>query len=250
MSRADDPSRERLLVRLRAHLSRQRSPRLVLSAILLLTGAVGFLASVLLLKCGLEPMWARYPLAVVFAWTVFLGLVRIWAERERALLLREEYAELEPAPESAAPAAKPVRTRRSHRRSKRSGWDWLDWLDFGRVDVDDAEGCVVVLVVITAIALTIGALVSVAALIVQAEILLAEVLLDAVLVAAFQRRLRRLQPQWWVAGVVRQTIKPVACTAALLMVIGFLLQLMAPGATSVGDVWRHFHPPEPGALER
>jgi hypothetical protein len=178
-------------------------------------------------------------------------VVRIWAERERTFLLQQEYAEIEPAPESAAPASKPAATGRSRRRSRRSGWDWLDWLEFGHADIDDAAGCAVLILVITAIALTVGALVSVGALIVQAEVLLAEVLLDAVLIAAFQRRLRRLQPQWWVAGVVRQTIKPVACTAALLMVLGFLLQLMAPGATSVGDVWRHFHPPAaPAGLER
>jgi hypothetical protein len=181
----------------------------------------------------------------------FLGLVRIWAEWERGVVLRKEYAEIDVVPESSSPVPKTSSAPRSHRRSGgSSGWDWLnplDWIDF---DIGDGEGCIVLIVIIAAIGLAIGALVTMAGLIVQAEVVLAEVLLDAVLLSAFHRRLKKLQPRWWVASVVRQTIKPVACTAGLLMAVGIILQVMAPGATSIGDVWRHSHPPAPVELER
>ena len=73
-----------------------------------------------------------------------------------------------------------------------------------------------------------GAFVTLAGLIGQAEILIAELFLDAVLLSAFSKRLRRLKPQWWVAGVLRQTMWPVLLTAFTLMVAGFLLQGLVP----------------------
>jgi hypothetical protein len=130
------------------------------------------------------------------------------------------------------------------------GWGWLDWLDIGDVFSHDAEGCLAGIVVIVVIAIFVGALLTLAGLIGQAEILIAELFLDAVLLSAFSKRLRRLKPQWWVAGVLRQTIWPVLLTACTLMAGGFLLQGLAPKATSIGGVWRHYHPPASSELER
>ena len=92
------------------------------------------------------------------------------------------------------------------------------------------------------IALFAGAVVTLAGLIGQAEVLIAELFLDAVLLSAFSKRLRRLKPQWWVAGVLRQTMWPVLLTACTLMAAGFLLQRLVPDAKSIGAVWRHYHP--------
>ncbi len=88
------------------------------------------------------------------------------------------------------------------------------------------------------IGLAVGAVLAIGGLIMQAETLLAEVLLDTVLVSAFYRRLRRKEPDWWLHGMVRQTIKPVLATMGCLMVTGLLLHHYAPEAHSVGEAWR------------
>ena len=101
--------------------------------------------------------------------------------------------------------------------------------------------------VILAVAL-VGTLATLAALIGEAEVLFAELFLDAVLVSALSKRLRRLKPRWWVVGVLRQTIWPVALTAISLMIAGFLLQRSFPNARSIGGVWRHDQPAPPAGI--
>jgi hypothetical protein len=78
----------------------------------------------------------------------------------------------------------------------------------------------------------------VAGLILEADSLLAEVLLEAVLISALYRRLRLLEPRWWLAGAVRQTRGPVVATMVFLMALGFIVQLYAPGAKTIGAVWK------------
>src|SRR5262249_15953861 len=63
---------------------RKRSfPRIILGLILLLTGAVGLGVSYELLHAGVTKMWIRYPVAVLVAYAVMLGLVRLWIEFEQ-----------------------------------------------------------------------------------------------------------------------------------------------------------------------
>src|SRR5688572_18663800 len=49
-----------------------------MSLMLAATGAAGFVASFLMLRLGLSAMWLRYALAVLFAYLVFLLLLRVW----------------------------------------------------------------------------------------------------------------------------------------------------------------------------
>jgi hypothetical protein len=49
-----------------------------MSLILAATGAAGFVASFALLHLGVWRMWVRYPLAVLFAYAVFMALLRVW----------------------------------------------------------------------------------------------------------------------------------------------------------------------------
>ena len=59
------------------------SPRLVMSLMLASTIGCGFLVSVALHHIGISaPLW-RYPLAVLAAWAVFLGLVSVWVWWQR-----------------------------------------------------------------------------------------------------------------------------------------------------------------------
>jgi hypothetical protein len=244
----DDRHREEALRGIRGFLARRRSPRGILSGILVLTALAGFGASRGMLQLGLTAMWLRYPLAVFAAWGFFLLLVRMWAEREReavhtldeaswagesslprseALPGREVVPRKETSPgREAAPLPPSARERR-----------WWEYLEIPDLSVD-GEGCLVALAVLAlgvALVFAIGAL---ASLIAEADSLLAEVLLDAVLIAALYQRLRKLKPRWWVAGVMRQTRGPVIGTAVFLMVAGGLMQHYAPGAKSIGGVWR------------
>ena len=85
-----DP-KSRALTWLRDH----GSPRLVMSLMLASTVGCGFLASVMLHRAGMgAPLW-RYPLAVLAAWAVFLGLVSVWVwwqRRANALAEKDETA--------------------------------------------------------------------------------------------------------------------------------------------------------------
>jgi hypothetical protein len=49
-----------------------------MSLILAATGAAGFVASFAMLHLGVWRMWIRYPLAVLFAYAVFIVLLRVW----------------------------------------------------------------------------------------------------------------------------------------------------------------------------
>ena len=68
----------RRVERVRRMLVRRGMPRVEMSLILAATGAAGFLASFAMLRFGLSLMWLRYGLAVLFAYAVFLLLLRIW----------------------------------------------------------------------------------------------------------------------------------------------------------------------------
>ena len=255
MSDEEEKVRERLLVRLRKHFAMRRSPRATMSVILMATGIVGFFSSVAMLKCGLVQMALRYPLAVLFAWVIFLALVRAWAARESANFRMEEHLGEAALADNSPPLTRSVLVRKGGRRSANDGgWDWLDWLDFGDwFDGDGEGGCLAGIAVVIVVALCLGSLLAVAGLIGGAEMIFAELFLDAVLIAALSKRLRRLKPRWWVAGVLRQTMWPVLLTAVSLMVAGIVFQKIVPEAKSIGGVWRHYHPaPEPDVpqLER
>lgn len=237
----EEKQRRRLLGRVRQYLARRRSPRSVLSAILVLTALAGFLISMGMLKLGLGAMWLRYPLAVLGAWGVFLALVRSWAERERNEIRVDE--------ELAAAGTKVDVFDGTAGRSVLSGGEprgqWLDWLDWlNPFEVLELEGCLMSVAVGVAVLALGGALIAIGSLIVQAEALLAEVLLDVILVSALNHRLHKLEPQWWLAGSVRQTLLPVLATMVFLTLTGYLMDLYAPEAESIGAVWRHWRGPQ------
>jgi hypothetical protein len=70
--------RMRGLAHVRARMLRHGHPRAQMSALLVVTGGCGFLASWAMLHLGVTAMGVRYPLAVVFAYGSFLLLLRLW----------------------------------------------------------------------------------------------------------------------------------------------------------------------------
>lgn len=75
------------LARLRHALERLHSPRLQMSVIVALTGAVGFLSSVTLLHFRVHQLWLRYPLAVAIAYAGFLLFLWCWLRLKRSDVL-------------------------------------------------------------------------------------------------------------------------------------------------------------------
>src|SRR4028119_271651 len=80
---SSEGKRKRAIERVRRHLLRGGRPRLLVSFLLALTGAAGFLISTALLHLGVEMMSVRYPLAVLLAYSVFLLLLRFWLALQR-----------------------------------------------------------------------------------------------------------------------------------------------------------------------
>lgn len=231
--------RVRMLGRLRQYLTRRRSPRSVLSSILILTAISGFLSSMGMLKLGLGEMWLRYPLAVLVAWGVFLALVRAWAHREHEeVRVDEDLADLGPKDDvfDGAPGRRVLYDDTSPRR----WWDGFDWL----TALLEAESFIIGLAVLIAVIALAGAFVAIAGLILQAEVILAEVLLDVLLVSALNKRLHKLGPGWWLESAVRQTVGPVIAVLLFLGTSAFLMQKYAPEAESIGMVWKHWRGPQ------
>ncbi|RYD80756.1 MAG: hypothetical protein EOP84_11740 [Verrucomicrobiaceae bacterium] len=222
--------RRKALRALRVYFAQRRWPRIAMSLILLCTGGVGFGTSFLFLQAGVNQMWLRYPLALLVGWAVFLALVRIWAELERRSFRADE---------DIAALLKGRDPKETKERLEDRDWSVFDGLDLSGLDGGE-EGCVVGVALMIVGALLLAAGWAIFGVLMAAPVLIAEVFLDAVLVAALYNRMRGLDQRWWLAGAVRQTIGPVLATAAFLMVAGFLMQVTAPEAKSIGGVIRHF----------
>lgn len=223
------------------------------------TGLAGFGASATLLGLGVSSMPIRYFIATLLAYAVFLVLVRVWAEWQRRRLdFGPDVADLVPYPDQLPHHDYAVGGEPWHGGEGRFGgggagrsWEASDGTDVGVehvpagigraadaggswLDIDLDEGWVLLVPVV----LLVGGLVAAASLVYAAPMLLAEVLLDVVLVSGLYHRLRKLEPQSWLATAVRRTWIPVLTVAALLAGGGFVVQRAMPQADSIGDVFQ------------
>lgn len=218
----DDPWRVRARTALQDYFQRRSAPRLILSAILILTGSAGFGVSAGLLRFGLERMWIRYPIAVFAAYGVFLGLIRLWVEFEKS--------RFDPQTSEVQEALKQPEAKHSPSWSSgHSSESWFDWLDVPSV-FDFDEGCLPVLLV--------GALIGVIGLLIftaiAAPALAAEVFIDAFVVSVLYRQLRKAAQENWLSTAVKKTWIRALAVAILLSLIGWCLELAAPGSHSIG----------------
>jgi hypothetical protein len=86
----DYKERTRLVERAHRYLEQAGRPRLVMLAVLAVTLAAGFLASVAMVHLGVDRMHVRYPLAVAVAYATFLGLLWGWLQRQTAAQMLSE----------------------------------------------------------------------------------------------------------------------------------------------------------------
>jgi hypothetical protein len=172
-------------------------------------------------------MWQRYPLAVLGAYIIFLALLRIWVEIERAHFDPADPKLLATLEEKPQPPDFPP-----WKPEKRSWLDWLDVPDFS--GVDSPEGC--------AVGLLIGALVGLGILLITAvagaPVLLGEVAVDLLLVSILYRRLKIAEREHWLAAAVRRTWLHALIAALLLALVGECVAILAPGSVSLGEAIR------------
>lgn len=218
------------------------------------TGLAAFGTSATLLALGVSSMPARYLVAVLVAYSLFLLLVRWWAEYTRRRLAGVDLMDLLPdvVPGGAdAGALDPWMGGGGRFGGAGAGREWASDASApdatppapvstggvstgGALDVDLDEAWVLVVPVLVAV----GGLLAAAYVVYAAPVLLAEVLLDVVLVSGLYRRLRKVDSRSWLSTAVRMTWAPAA--AVLLLVVGgaFAIQAMVPWAASIGDLFR------------
>ena len=194
-----------------------------MTLIVLLTGASGFIASVLLLRLGLHAMWLRYALGMAVAYLVFLLLVRIW------LALHRPFSRV---PDRERPDMLDVcRMAGDSLPYGPSGGPGHDISDIADIDLGE------LLVYIALAVATLSLAASSAYVIWIAPEVFAEVLLDGVFTVGIYRRLHGIDPQHWTVGVIRRTAPPALLVLLTLMGTGALMQFYAPHAESLGQVW-------------
>ena len=209
--------RARATAALQRYFEERSYPRTMLTLLLLLAGAPGFLVSAGMLRIGYYHMWFRYPVAVLAGYGVLLGLVRGWVELEKGSFDPDD-----PVMKTAL-AAKQTQSKRSS--------DWWDSLDFLNVDFSDGDlGCIPVLLVGGVVVL----FAAVVAAVIGAPALIAEVFLDAFLVTVLYRRLRIAEKEHWLGTAIRKTWSLALVAAGALALIGWTLEQLAPGAHSIG----------------
>lgn len=235
---SNDTTRAGDVARIRRVLERLHSPRLQMMFIVSLTGAVGFLTSVGLLRAGMESMAARYSLAVAAAYLGFLFFLWCWLRFKvedfdpTSDLLN--LPDLAPLPKGSFPAGGGDfgggGASHSFADSQSSG------SGSGGVDFDlDLGELAVVLLVIVALA---GALWAAIATVWTAPGLLAELLLDAGLSAGLYERVRHVRGDAWLRTAFAKTALPFVGVAVLFAVAGATIQWHTPEARSIGGFIR------------
>lgn len=242
-------------------LKRSTSPRLHMATIVGLTGLIGFLVSFTLLKAGVTIMAIRYPVAVLSAYAVFIGIVRLWLRRYRLRArTRDEstYSTALDVDVTAVPwshvldptAPEPPAfgggggfsgggssrafdgSIPSHGVAKSGGGGGGGG---GGFDID-AEGAVVLLVLAVVAALASSMLLYV---VWTAPTLFAELLLDVGLAAGLYRRLGSMPRRSWLQTAIRGTVIPAMIVLALVTFAGVVMQAVYPDAVSIGRVFDH-----------
>lgn len=260
-----------------AWLQKRGSPRLVMSMMLMSTIGCGFLSSVAMHGIGVRPLW-RYPLAVLVAWVVFLGLVSVWVWWQR----RENEPTLPPSARSARDSGgswsdgfgSGIGSGGSSGSSGGgSGSAWgggggrfggggasesfadgpSDGFASGFVSGGsrssggssgggwdfDVDGDAGFVVLLIGIVVVAAAVFGVAFYAVySAPTFFAELLIDGGVGTWLYKRADVAHRPDWLTTAVRRSVLPVAILLVMFIALAVVMQHVAPGATTVGEAWR------------
>jgi FtsH-binding integral membrane protein len=242
-------ARERRVEIIRRRLLRRSRPRFHVTLILLSTGLAGFLTSFSLLHLGLLGMGLRYPLAILFAYGMFLLLLWLWLWLQR----RDRKVDIDPSvldfiPQPAGNAEIFEIGSGGDFSGGGAGGSWGASVSTSAqtpAGGSSAEGVgsaldleYVGLIVVAAVAV-LGGLIASFYIIYIAPTLLAEILVDGALVAGLYRRVKRIERKNWLHTAIRRTLLPVILVTIFFTVAGFALQQAVPNAHTMGDVWTY-----------
>ncbi len=246
-----EAERWHLTQRLRRALLKKESPRVQMAFLVFIAGGSGFLASVVLLRLGLERIPVRYVVSVTFAYAVFLALLYAWIvhrrHRHSGRSASSHWVDLDPVTALDLGSSVPSPSGFTPGGGgfggggASSSWSSSEVVGSGggggstdlSVDVDDGW---ILIVLAAAAAILLGASIWIVSL---APSLFAELLLDGVLSAGLYRRLRRLPKRSWLETAVRRTVLPFVLAAITLGAAGYLMESYAPEARSLGGVLAH-----------
>lgn len=229
-------------------------PRFQVSLLLLLTGFVGFFSSFLLLHFGVSQMWLRYPLAILSAYVAFLLLLRLWLAFQRSQNNLDFDAHFDlpidgGSSDTASPSADFSFGGGGDFGGGGAGGSWGDSvsssssssysgggssaLDGVSFDVDLEELGLVILAVVA----LLGGLFASLYVVYIAPVFLAEILVDGLLLGGLYKRVGQIERKHWLQTAVRKTLLPAILCVLFFGVAGGALQIFAPEAKSIGEVW-------------
>lgn len=252
-------SRSRAITRIGRFLVRRGIPRVQMTIMVAATGLTGFLFSAWLLHLQVHSMWIRYPLAVIFAYTIFLLILRLWLYYWHRKL--EDHDISDPGVDITGDVfSLPMNisssgqtdtslmgsfaggesggggTEASFGEGNPSSGGISDSLDMNLgFDLDCDELIVIVVVAAAVFAFILSAVY----IVFIAPTFLAEILLDGVLISALYGRLKNIERRYWLESALRHTWIPVAIVFFVFLITGWVFQAYAPEAKSIGGVWEH-----------
>ena len=251
--------RARAIKRAERLLLRRGRPRLLMTFVLLSTGSACFLSSFALLHTGMTRMWLCYPLALLFAYCVFLLLLRLWLRLQRpgekgasfdvdlSGLNFESGGNLPGPPEftfggggdAGGAGAGGGWGQSVSGTSYGGGGGKSGGSLFGGFDADfgDEGGLVVLAVLALALALVTGFVASFY-VIYTAPVLLAEILVDGLLVAGLYKRLGGVEQRHWLRAATRKTLPPLILSLVCFGLAGYMMQRAVPEARTLGEFLR------------
>lgn len=224
--RSPPQARDAEVARVRAYLLRAGSPRVRMLLIVMLTGVGGLGSSYSMLRAGLLSMPARYAVAMLVAYAVFLGLLRLFvdeADPGNPDLPGNSISGSHDPSSAQASSMHDIIDARSNRGSGR----WLDGIGF------DDEFLLPLLALLALLAIACAS----AWIIATAPTLFAELLVDCAISAGLYRRLRTLERRHWLDTALRHTIWPFAATTLVVVAFAFAAQHYRPQAHSIGEVF-------------
>lgn len=225
---SDSPQQERLLSLAARRLQQGISPYWVMTLFLFLSGMASFLASVGLLKLGVDRMPIRYPLAVAAGYATFLALLWVWLRSHRGDG-GDEVSNLT----NVAYLADAVTPRGSS--TTLTAHSSTDTTDLGLESLSkvggDSDGCGAILVAILVTVAIVAVLFAAVWAVVMAPALFAELLVDGLVVGSLHRR----NASHWTHTALKRTGWGALGLAVVLGLVGWGLEVVAPGSHTMGQ---------------